>query len=113
MSPADQTCTHEEWVAEAIERFGADPLNWAFVCPVCGTVQTVQEYKAAGAPSTAAGFSCIGRWLEDSREAFEVGGVDGEGGPCNYAGGGLFHLNPVHVTMPDGEIVQAFAFAKE
>ena len=101
--------TRENWLAEAAERFGKDPLKWAFVCPVCGGIQTVQDYKDAGAPQSAAGFSCVGRWVEGSQDAFEQNGP----GPCNYAGGGLFRLNPVHITMPDGEVVQAFEFAPE
>jgi hypothetical protein len=34
------------------------------------------------------------------------------GGPCLYAGGGLFKLNPIHVFMPDGVVREAFAFAE-
>ncbi|MBA9071867.1 hypothetical protein FHR71_005660, partial [Methylobacterium sp. RAS18] len=32
-------------------------------------------------------------------------------GPCNYAGGGLFKLNPVIVTGPDGSEHAMFDFA--
>ncbi len=91
--------TQDEWGAEAKRRFGDDPMKWKFVCPVCGLVQSTQDYKDAGAPSTTVAFSCVGRWKE---------GVD-----CNYAGGGLFRLNPVNVKHDDGEIVQAFNFAEE
>jgi hypothetical protein len=34
-----------------------------------------------------------------------------DGGPCNYAGGGLFRLNPVTVVDPDGIENHAFDFA--
>lgn len=100
--------TYAEWLAEAEELFGKDPMNWRFVCPVCGHVAAVRDYKDAGAPSTAAGFSCVGRWLPDSKDAMSH---DGEsGGPCNYAGGGLFRMNPVRVKMADGKISETFEF---
>lgn len=96
-----------QWVQEAEARFGPDPKRWAFKCPVCGHVATLQDWKDAGAPETAAMFSCVGRWLPGGGEAF---GKSRTTGPCNYAGGGLFRLNPVSVN--DGEAVhQVFEFA--
>jgi hypothetical protein len=103
------TYSHDEWTAEAQRRFGKDPMVWQFVCPVCGHVTTVQDWKDAGAPETAVAFSCVGRWLPDAKDAF---GKDGAG-PCNYAGGGLIRLNPVEVTLDDGHIRQTFDFAPE
>lgn len=100
--------THAEWIAEAEKRFGKDPLKWKFVCPSCGHVASVEDWKAAGAPSTAAAFSCVGRWLKVAKDAFTNKGK----GPCNYAGGGLFRINPVVVMFPDGTEHQAFAFAE-
>ena len=89
----------EEWRAEAVRRFGEDPMAWRFVCPSCKHPQSLQDYKDAGAPSTVAGFSCVGRYLsiEKSTDAFS-----GKPGPCSYAGGGLFRLNPVTINGPDG-----------
>jgi hypothetical protein len=98
---------HADWVAEATAKFGADPMGWTFVCPVCNHPQSTKDYKDAGAPQECVGFSCIGRWLENANKAFEEGGE----GPCNYAGGGLFRLNPVRVRMPDGAVVEAFEWA--
>jgi hypothetical protein len=100
--------TRAEWLAEAERRFGKDPMSWTFVCPSCGHVQSVADYKAAGAPSTACAFSCVGRWLpkEKTGEGF------GKPGPCNYTGGGLIHLNPVRVTSPEGDVIEAFEFAE-
>ena len=100
--------TADEWRGEAVTRFGADHMAWSFVCPACGHVQTVADYRDAGAPSSAAGFSCVGRYIEGSREAF---GGEGDG-PCNYTGGGLFRLNPVTVTDDEGREIQMFAFAE-
>jgi hypothetical protein len=85
--------TRQEWIAEAVKRYGKDAREWKFRCPVCGFVASVQDWKDAGAPQTAVAFSCIGRWRGVSRDAFKDTGK----GPCNYAGGGLFRLNPVRV----------------
>ena len=57
--------THAEWLAEGKRRFGEDFNKWRFVCPVCGFVQSVQDYKDAGAPQDAVAFSCVGRWRKE------------------------------------------------
>ena len=81
-----------EWREEAVRRFGEDPLQWKFVCPVCGHVQSpadFEQYKDQGATPDCAYFNCIGRYIEglpkDARD------------PCNYSLGGLFVLNKVSV----------------
>lgn len=102
------TYTLDEWHAEAEKRFGKDPMNWKFACPSCGHIQSVSDYKAAGAPSSACAFSCVGRWLPKE----QIGEGFGKKGPCNYAGGGLIHLNPIRVLRPDGGTTEAFDFAE-
>lgn len=102
------TMTHSEWVAEGRRRFGDDSSAWRFVCPACGHVASPIDWKAAGATPGAVAFSCVGRWLAEQRDAFGKGK-----GPCNYAGGGLFGLNPTTVTFDDGTDMQCFAFAEE
>jgi hypothetical protein len=92
----------EKWRDEAVRRFGADPLGWRFVCPVCHSEMSVDDYRKAGAPEDAIAYSCVGRYQTSPREAFDGSGP----GPCNYAGGGLFRLNPVVV---DGHRLFAFA----
>ena len=89
---AGRTLTLQEWEAEGTRRFGPDKMDWRFVCPCCGFVASARDYHVAGAPDTAVAFSCVGRWWAHRREAFERGKSPG---PCNYAGGGLFRLNPV------------------
>lgn len=97
--------THAQWVEEGKRRFGTDTSAWRFVCPCCKRVTAAAEWRAVDAENSIA-FSCIGRWTGAKREAF------GEGeGPCNYAGGGLFQLNPVHVDF-EGRVHQVFAFAE-
>lgn len=94
------TMSHEEWIAEGTRRFGPDMMKWKFVCPACGYVQSVQDYKDAGAPTNAVAFSCVGRWapgVGTARQAFSAGMPSVKAGPCDYAGGGLLRLNPLTV----------------
>jgi len=104
------TLTHAEWEAEAKRRYTSmDQI--AFVCPVCKHRQTVADFVAAGDTTMRkAGFSCIGRLLPSSQtsDAFS-----GKPGPCSYAGGGLFRLNPILVTLDNGSTFEAFDFADE
>ena len=96
---------YEEWADEAKRLFGDDPMDWRFECPVCGYRARVRDWKDVGAISGEAGFSCLGRHLPEEQRDPE------NGGPCDYAGGGLFRLNPVIVHC-DGTTVEMFEFAK-
>jgi hypothetical protein len=102
-----RTLTLAEWEEEGERRFGTDRMEWKFVCPLCKHVAATKDWKDAGAGSAAVAFSCVGRWLDVARDAFTKTGK----GPCNYAGGGLFKLNPVQVTDPDGNMQGVFEFA--
>jgi hypothetical protein len=101
--------SHDDWKAAAIERYGDDVKGWRFRCPLCGFVARVQDWLDAKADDAIA-FSCVGRWRENPRDAF-MPKRSKKKGPCNYAGGGLFRLNPVIVTRADGVEVQTFDFA--
>jgi hypothetical protein len=85
----------EQWLTLGQTLFGQDKMQWKFKCPCCGHIASVQDYKKAGASESAVGFSCVGRWLEVRKEAFDD--KDKRKIPCNYAGGGLIQLNPVDV----------------
>lgn len=99
--------TYEAWFAEGKMLFGDDTNKWRFVCPSCGHVATPEDWLKARAPETVIAFSCVGRWDgTDPKKAAEAA-FKNKGGPCNYAGGGLFTLNPVEV---DG--LKVFAFAE-
>lgn len=106
------TMSEAEWRAEGARRFGDDPMQWQFVCPSCGHVATPQAWKDAGAPENTVAFSCVGRWTGAKREAFTAGDK-GKSGACNYAGGGLFRINPVRVCRDAaaGGDIDVFAFA--
>lgn len=101
--------TVAEWIAEGTRIFGADMLQWRFVCPSCGHIQTAEEFRpygaAAGATANSVTCECIGRYT-GAKDAFVKGQQ-----PCNYAGYGLFHLSPVRVIQEDGHETHAFAFA--
>jgi hypothetical protein len=99
--------TEAAWRAEGAALFGADTSAWRFVCPSCGFVASVKDWRDAGARDGEIAFSCIGRHKgADGTRTFKR-----EGGPCDYAGGGLFLLNPVRVTH-DGGHVDLFEFER-
>ncbi len=101
--------SHEWWLGEGRRRFGEYFGNWKFVCPVCGNVARVDEFRPhqeQGARPNSATQHCIGRY-QSGRSAFS-----GEGkGPCDYAAYGLLRLAPCRVLV-DGKEAQCFAFAE-
>lgn len=106
LQPSQRTfSSQDEWKKEAVRLFGKDSMKWKFICPSCGHIATVQDWKDAGAPASTIAFSCVGRWLGKKEEAFQKGKS-----PCNYAGNGLFRINPV--TIKEGDVVhKIFDFA--
>jgi hypothetical protein len=94
--------SEEAWRAEAIAKFGPDPLDWKFVCPACGHIAAVRDWQNLGATEGMVAFSCVGRHMDARRDAFVGTGP----GPCNYAGGGLFRINPVKVGDRDSRIFE-------
>ncbi len=105
--PEDKVLTYDEWIAEGTRRFGPDKMGWKFICPSCGYVASVADWRNAGdEKGSMTAFSCIGRLTGSEKQMF-----DKTGGPCNYAGGGLFGLNPMKV-MQDGVIHSLFDFAE-
>lgn len=102
-----RTLTHKEWLAEAERRLGLDINRWRFVCPSCGYVTSVDRWRLAGAPEGNVAYSCIGRSIGTTKR------LGAKVGPCDYAGGGLFRLNPVDVVLENGNTRQTFEFAEE
>lgn len=104
---AMRTITFDEWILEGKKRFGDNQDDWRFICPACGHVAKVSDWRAAGA-GTAIAFSCIGRYIAGGPKRRAFGGSGP--GPCDYAGGGLFRIAPVTVTVPGEDPHLLFEF---
>lgn len=101
--------SEDEWRKEGRRRFGDDMMKWKFVCPACGHIATPEDWRKAGNKDGGMiAFSCIGRLMADPKKAFD-GGNQKKCGPCDYAGGGLFGLNPVKI---EGRKDNIFDFAE-
>ena len=85
--------TRAEWEAEGKRRFGDDMMTWRFVCPSCGHVQSANDYKAAGAPSTVYEYSQIVQHGWAAYEALRR---------CGFPGDdiGLLFSVDAHTTQP-------------
>ncbi|MEW2420482.1 VVA0879 family protein [Streptomyces nigra] len=110
--------TQAELVTEATERFGNDPMKWAFLCPTCGDTATGADFREAlaarprkhpngsdVAASDVLGQECIGRTLGalDKRQTYSGRG-------CDWAAYGLFG-GPWTVDLPDGHTIHSFPLA--
>jgi hypothetical protein len=101
--------TKDEWDAQGQRLFGPDKLKWRFKCPVCGNVQTPEDfmpYKELGATPESALKECIGRY-----SGAKSVNLSGKKSPCDYAGYGFFKLSPVRVQDGEHEY-HVFAFAE-
>ena len=93
----------KDWQAQLTERFGENPDNWKFVCPSCGHVQSVADFKAINKDPNLAYSCCIGRYTDHNDKAGKHG--------CNYAVNGLFHLNKTTVISDEFIPVKVFEIA--
>lgn len=99
---------HEEMRAQGV----AARENIAFVCPMCGTVQSGRSLMDAGAGATfeevepKLGYSCVGRWTGAGAPRNKP-----DGKPCNWTLGGLFKVHKLEVTTPDGVANPLFELA--
>lgn len=116
-----RTLTQEEFLAEAEGRFGKNVRDWKFVCPACGTVQSVQQLLDAVVASGGTkedvhgyiGFSCIGRFTRrgDAGIKAKSQGEKWEKG-CNWTLGGFLHIHTLEVVLPDGGKRPTFELAE-
>lgn len=92
-----------EQYQDALKEQGVPHQHMAFVCPMCGTVQSAHDLISAGAGNSFddvekyIGFSCIGRWTGASSPRKKP-----DGNPCNWTLGGLFSCHKIEVIV-DGE----------
>lgn len=100
----------DKWREEAVRRFGKNPDNWGFVCPACGHIATVGEFRALGANPNQALQECIGR--VNGKGADGMKGLD-VGFGCNWAAYGLFRTlgKGIIVKPEDEKTVEVFDFA--
>lgn len=117
MADEHRDLTLEQWHAEASGRYGDDPNRWRFACPMCGHVQTRQDFLDMGMKGDLAdqllGFSCIGRYRTTDPEAdvAECGEFD-RGYGCDYVGDRGQNCSPVTILVGGpGELRPTFEFA--
>lgn len=81
-------------------RFGEDDEDWKFVCPSCGHVQSVADFKAIGVDGNKAYYECISRYKY----------IDGKTNkkPCKYTLCGLIVLD--HDTVINNEFLPVNVF---
>lgn len=110
-----RTMTQDEWNAEGVLRFGKKARNWKFICPACGTVQSIQQLIDVGRTPddvhAVMGFSCIGRFTGqgDAGIAAHTKGQPWDKG-CNWTLGGLLAIHTLEVSI-NGKGRPCFEFA--
>lgn len=89
---------HDDWIAELKKRFGNDAKNWAFKCPQCGHIQTIQDFidHKIDEPESKVMFSCIGRYVKN------IG--------CDWTLGGLLKIHTYSVFC-NGKVSPVFEMA--
>ena len=105
--------TKKEWLAEGKRRFG-DIINWRFVCPACGRINSASEFKEAGAQPSAMYLNCIGR--HNGKGVSGIKHKKGDIAPefgCDWTAAGLFGtLNGGDIVVDDdGNEIMVFSFA--
>ena len=90
----------EAWEAEGRRRFGNDFMKWRFVCPMCGHIASVEEFKAVGASSPNDAFQCcLGRFTGKGAPK------EGDSSGCNWTVNGLFKVGGASVVHNGNEIL--------
>lgn len=102
--------TQEEWMTEGERRFGEDFMDWKFVCPMCGHIASIREFKEAGADGPNCAYQeCIGRYMGKGSPA------KGDSSGCNWAAYGLFGIpngKGIIVIADDDIGTECFDFAE-
>lgn len=111
-APTVTRMTVDEFHA-AIKQQNAPSLeDVAFICPMCGVIQSARDLIAAGAGADFGdvekyvGFSCVGRFTGAPSPRRER-----DGKPCNWTLGGFFRIHRVEVLTEDGEAHPRFELA--
>jgi phage FluMu protein Com len=84
--------------------------HYAFKCPLCKTVQSIQSFMCAGTDRETAekyiGFSCVGRVTDAGSPRKHP-----DGKPCNWTLGGLLQLHDMEVIDEEGVAHRHFEIA--
>ena len=89
-----------------------ETLQVVFKCPMCGCLQTGQDFIDAGAATNSdqamgyAGFSCLGRFTKAEGPRKKP-----DGKRCNWTLGGLFQMHKLEVVTQDGQSPPHFELA--
>lgn len=92
--------THDEFRAR-LSAQGMEREHSAFICPMCGTGQSMALLRGAGVPEdkldTQIGFSCVGRWNNAGPATREGKPANTDKPGCDWTLGGLFRLHQLEV----------------
>ena len=97
-----KTMPIEEFRA-AVHAQGVPREHFAFLCPMCKTVQSSADLIEAGAGQDFdsvrqyLGFSCVGRFTGAGSPSKQAPGTG-----CNWTLGGLFRMHELEVVTEDG-----------
>lgn len=105
----------DEFMAEGKRLFGDDEFKWKFQCPLCGNIQTPEDFrkhKDVGATVNSAYKECIGRYQDNPYCAFGENKPGHKKSPCDYAVYGLFKIGNI-VKLATGKEIVVFPFANK
>lgn len=87
--------------------------HYAFICPICHTVQSMASLVKAGAKPDSVesyiGFSCEGRF--SGIGSYHTKGRSKDTRGCDWTLGGLFRLHTLEIEYENGEIGPRFEIA--
>lgn len=102
----NRVITYDQWIKEGEERFGKSKREWKFVCCMCGTSQSFNDFLehtdlTEDEIQRVITFSCIGRQTEG---ASNMGEADKGKIGCNWSLGGLLQAHTLSIIPPEGEV---------
>lgn len=115
-----QRISHTTFLETLAAQGVAKSEDYAFRCPVCGTVQSARSLVAAGATkdrvSGLVGFSCEGRltgvgpWPSAKDKSAKAQQRRSQRG-CDWTLGGLFKIHNLEIETADGAVHPHFEIA--
>ena len=93
--------SYDDWLERGKALYGPDMLDWKFVCPVCGHVQTLREFADGGVDPDYGVCNCASR--------FGLGGNEN----CQWTTGGALVIGGLYVINRNYIPVLVFDFAAD